>query len=360
MWKHGWPCAVAYLLVHKNHANIRANLWNLLPLTIRQGWKQLAVNVSLNIDAPAVFTDVTAGIARYHELTTSGVIADFITAMTDYSFPSVKCPAGCFAYVDECQSLSFKHFLAWKFGIHLFNANAMEMKGARQDWPAVAVQLDTFTVSPSVAVTDEGLSLLLCKHHVKRLTKSIIHVPINPVLGDMGFQLPDTTAAAVLTPNVIRAGRMGKWTNSSHVINAIGGYTGISSSSIAPKMDVPILNMRLATAEFLSATNRMDVCSTQYQRYAILPNGEQQWNEDLMTYKRFLRPSDGKRTQCLSGATAVYSHEAFTAHHRLFNRDCHDGSHDANNQAQIASKSLTHRMYIGRIELPLSTISVVD
>ena len=62
---------------------------------------------------------------------------------------------------------------------------------------------------------------------------------------DLGFQIPDTCAAAILTPNVIRAGRMGKWTNSSHVVTAIGGYTGISSSSIAEKYDSSFHDERL-------------------------------------------------------------------------------------------------------------------
>ena len=97
---------------------------------------------------------------------------------------------------------------------------------------------------------------MFCKSHGKGLFEPIIHLPRNPVLGNMGLRYPDTTAAAILTPNVIRAGRMGKWTNSTHVINAIGGYTGISSSTISQRLDLCVSDDRLMASEFLSAKSQ--------------------------------------------------------------------------------------------------------
>ena len=60
----------------------------------------------------------------YEKRTKSGVIADFVKAMDDTSFPCVKCPAGCFAYMDECCSLTFNHFLAWKLDVSVFDADS--------------------------------------------------------------------------------------------------------------------------------------------------------------------------------------------------------------------------------------------
>lgn len=87
----------------------------------------------------------------------------------------------------------------------------------------------------------KGLVILFCSHHGKSLTKDVVHVPVHPVLGDLGFEYPDTCAAATLTPNVIRAGRRGVWTNSGHVISAIGGYSGLSSSYISTDYNVHVL-----------------------------------------------------------------------------------------------------------------------
>lgn len=111
LWKYGWPYAVARLLLLPRHKTIRDDLWQLLPSTLRDCWKLLAEKLGLDTSFADVFRDATADVVRYQKLTTSGVIGDFLTAMRDYSFLSVKCPAGCFAYVDECHSIPFKHFL---------------------------------------------------------------------------------------------------------------------------------------------------------------------------------------------------------------------------------------------------------
>jgi hypothetical protein len=244
LWAHSWPAAIAYLLRHDSYAAIRSRLWHFLPDVHRQSWQVLAGEMNLDTsDSMAdAFKDVTSHLSRYEALTKSGVIADFLSAMKDYSFPCVKCPAGCFAYVDECNTVSFKHFIAWKFAVSIYGGNATQLNGAQNDWPMSSLQLGTFLVSPSVIINAQGLSVLVCKFHKNGLTKPLIHVPSNPVLGDIGFQSPDKTAASILTPNMIRAGRMSKWTNSSHVINAVGGYTGISSSSIAQRVDLTLIN----------------------------------------------------------------------------------------------------------------------
>jgi hypothetical protein len=325
MWVHGWPAAIAYMLQHRKYSHIRRQLWELLPDIHRESWQLIGAQLSMVADRSTTgqFEDVTSRMSRYEVLTTSGVVGEFITAMTEFSFPCVKCPAGCFAYVDECDSVSFKHFIAWKFGVSVFNGAGKLLTGARTDWPTSSLLLDKFHVRPSVVVNEQGLCILLCKSHGKALRKPMIHVPRNPLLGDLGYQSPDTTAAAVLTPNVVRAGRMGKWTHSSHVINAVGGYSGISSSSIAQRVDMTIKDERLAAAQLLSATNRSDVMQTVRQRYLQLVNGQQQLEFDLRIFNQFLKPSNQLLADCLRGGTVVYAQDAFNMHNDITSRDSH-------------------------------------
>ena len=110
-----------------------------------------AATVGLEVETPEVplFVDFTQHSHRYNTLIKSGNIGDFIAAMTDYAFPCVKCPAGCFAFVDECIRIPFNHFLDWKFDLRFFGADRKYLAGARRDWPVSSLQLEVFRVSPA-------------------------------------------------------------------------------------------------------------------------------------------------------------------------------------------------------------------
>jgi len=330
LWVKGWPSAIAYLLLQAKYTDIRQELWNLLPDCHRQSWNKLRVELELSVsDTSGTFVDVTVDMNRFKGLTTSGRIKDFITAMDEYSFPCVKCPAGCFAYVDECQTVSFEHFIAWKFGHSIFDGAAAEFKGARSDWPKVSVHLEQFTVSPAVAVTEKGLSVLMCASHKAGMSREFIHVPRHPVLGDIGSQYPDQSAAAILTPNVIRAGRFGRYTNSYHVISAVGGYSGISSSSIVPELESTVVDMRLGAATFLAATNRSDVYETTHERYLQMREGQYLFDRSMFAYNCHSKPSDEKCKECLGGGTFVRVEDAYAVHEHLQNKNAQENSSSA-------------------------------
>ena len=142
-------------------------MWQTLPLQHRLSWSVVAVEQHL-ASTTADFADYTDNLQQYNRKINSGTIRDFITAMDDYAFPCVKCPAGCFAYLHECTTVGFHHYIAWKFDIKLFNADASYFRGARRDWPMTSIQLQQFTVAPgSVMDANVGLAVLVCKQHDK-------------------------------------------------------------------------------------------------------------------------------------------------------------------------------------------------
>ena len=323
-WKYGWASAIAYMLSNAKYQNIRCQLWDMLPARHKECWRGFAESVGINccdLQRSAVFVDATERLSRYETMTKSGVISDFIACNDDYAFPEVRCPAGCFAYVDECACVQFHHFIAWKLGAVVFNGDAKYFIGARLDWPSSVEQLGCFSVRPSVVVDSiRGLCVLMCRHHGNGLLKSFVHVPLNPVLGDMGLQLTDTCAAAMLVPNVVRAGRMGKWTNSSHVVAAVGGYSGISSSSIAAKVDQRPLNKRLSASSCLAMNNRPDVLNTFRARCANLELESESVDYELWHYEQFSKPSVDKVLESMSGATVIDMASSFKISERMFNR----------------------------------------
>jgi len=199
LWSVGWPCVLMSMLTE-----------SLLPASFKQWWHLVATNNGLDCAEPGMFADSTHECARFKRLAKCLVPADFLTVMEDFAFPSVKCPAGCHQYIDKCSLLSFKNFLHWQSNLSFFGGNRTMLTGARQDWPSCSMQLDVFPVKPGMVVDENGsLMFMYCEVHGNGLTESFVHVPMTPIAKDHGFQCSDTLAAATLTPNVIRADKMG-------------------------------------------------------------------------------------------------------------------------------------------------------
>jgi hypothetical protein len=165
---------------------------------------------------------------------------------------------------------------------------------------------------------------MMCDSHGKGLLKPVIHVPMNPILEE-GLPYPDTNAAATLQPNVIRRGQMGAWTNSNHVVRAIGGYTGISSSSIAMKIDSTVKDERLAMSTALAMNHRPDIHNIVRKRYLEMRKGKDELKR-LWRHYDFFKPSDDDINWCLEGGSYVHSYDAFSFNRRSRSRDTQDTS----------------------------------
>jgi len=322
LWCCAWPSVIAVLL--SKFANLRNDVWSILPPNHRTAWEVHANSVGLatELHVSSHFEDFTEHAKRYTVLTTSGDIGDFMKAMSQFAFPCIRCPAGCFAYCDECSNVPFNHFLYWKFGIQYFKGDKKCFTGARNDWPISSTQLEVFKVKPGLIIDPQlGLCVMMCSRHGKGLFESIIHVPLNPVLRDIGLQFPDTTAAAILTPNCIRSGRMNRWTNSSHVVAAVGGYTGISSSSIAQKFDSAYQDERLSAANCLAMKHRSDTYYICQNRYADMPGGDEELQRELRNYEKKWKPSPLSKRAALDGASYIDVQSSFSINEHMYRRD---------------------------------------
>ena len=89
-----------------------------------------------------------------------------VKALTTHCFPNIRCPAGCFEFVEKSNGISFAHFLNWLFpNFTSFSANSRKfLKGAREDFMKFTL-LDKFTVSPCVINNEKDLQLVTCLNH---------------------------------------------------------------------------------------------------------------------------------------------------------------------------------------------------
>lgn len=325
-WSCAWPSVIASILIRPKYANIRKDVWNMLPAVHQESYINIAASVGLECGW-SVFDEATKKLADYKKHVESGQICDFITAMTNNAFPCVKCPAGCFAYLDECQPVSLNHYLKMKFNISFFKGDGRLFVGMRGDWPCSSLQLQTFAVQPTIIVEKNvGMAIMMCSAHRNGLPNSVLHVPKNPILGDVGFQIPDTSAAAILTPNVIRSGRMSKWTHSSHVAKAIGGYTGISTSTLALKVPRTVSDARLSGAECLAMSHRADIYHIARDRVVDDEDGLVDLQRALWYYEKYQKPTKCEEILALEGSTLVDVADCYVVNKNVNQRDVEENN----------------------------------
>ena len=274
---------------------------------------------------PSYFKDFTSEVRLYKSLIESGDIHKFRVSQDKFPFPSVKCPAGCCIFVEEAGSIPFNHLIDLLFDMSIYGGDAKYLKGARSDWiDSRRIHLGKFLVIPGIIVNDDGISVMLCKDHGKGLMQSIIHVPRHPILGDLGLPYVDTTSAAILNPNIIRAGRLSRWNSSSHVVNCLGGYTGLSTSTIAQRVDLCVTDQRLFETEFFAADHRPDVHHLLEKQYAERPNPGVSFDYCKNLFDTLYKPDDVKTSNCLMSGTVVHAEQAYSIHNQIFNRDSNE------------------------------------
>jgi hypothetical protein len=120
---------------------------------------------------------------------------------------------------------------------------------------------------------------------------------------------------------------VGKWTNSTHVINAVGGYTGVSSSTLACDIDQTVCDERLAMAECLAMSHRSDVHHIVRERFmdSLCYDGEVEFDRVLNHYNKYYKDSvKSGVNDALCGATYVDVADCFRIHEQIFKRDSKD------------------------------------
>ena len=85
-----------------------------------------------------------------------------MTALNKYCFPNIRCPAGCFEFIEKTEGIFFAHFLNYLYPLFTsFKADSKKfLKGAREDFLKPLELLEKFKISPCVLVSEKGLQLV--------------------------------------------------------------------------------------------------------------------------------------------------------------------------------------------------------
>ena len=224
------------------------------------------------IHTPSYFQDVTPHLQSMKAYYDSGVLPEVIKALDDFCYPRVRCPVGCFMFIDDLlrDRLTLApatHYMATMCpSFRAFKADAHFLDGARSDWTRPYQDL-LWQCAPSVLIDDEkGLMFLMCSstvHCPPRINR--LHVPTNPVLKNLAPSVPDVLAPAVLTSNMCRPGHTGQYNSSFPVYRQTGNTSGLSTFRLSSKVQTYTPSAQIAAAKGLVLQHRPDILHVAQQ-----------------------------------------------------------------------------------------------
>ena len=96
---------------NEKHDTLKQVLLIILPLEIKRMWSSTVAAFNNERD---VFSYRSNDLHLFSANVTSS-LGGFVQMLNDYCFPDVKCPLGCWQFMDYCQEIPFHHFLHYKF-----------------------------------------------------------------------------------------------------------------------------------------------------------------------------------------------------------------------------------------------------
>ena len=266
-WPNAWP-SVMYTLLFETY-RFKSNtekFYTLLPHEIKLSFKTNMSRVLPSVvtnNSDSTFRDITKERDDFCSLIGERSAKSFVEAVSKYSFPNVRCPAGCFEFIEKIGSISFAHFLNYLYPLFTsFGADSRKfLKGARMDFLKPVHLLDTFTVTPCVFNTEKGLQLGTCSDHGKGILLKYVHVPTNPAVGNISPKHGDRLALMVSSVRSVRPLKIGTKSATFTMCRVDSGkISGVSSTVLHNfrNFEIPFTK-RLIDIEKLMITSRNDI-----------------------------------------------------------------------------------------------------
>ena len=136
-WPNAWPC-VLYTFLFETHrfSSNAEKLYKLIPHEIKASFRHNmnTVHPSINVNE-SFFRDVSADKEEFWMLINTRTAKSLIKALTKFCFPDIRCPAGCFEFIEKTNGISFAPLLNFLYpSFTSFNSNSKKLKGAREDF----------------------------------------------------------------------------------------------------------------------------------------------------------------------------------------------------------------------------------
>ena len=264
VWRNAWPAVLCTMIFSGAKYGCNGEyLFNLLPFSIAYSWLSVAKSSGFFIDSSLpLFNDFTL-IENEFVYFMSQYRAEHLKKYFNFfTFPFVKCPAGCSALVKEADVISFKHLLnRWFPVFDGFHADGSKLTSMRKDYLSSVLHLDEFLSSPCLSVDEDGLNLRTCRLHGNSLPLKMFHLPRSP-LGNLIHPESDRLAVMATKLRVVTPCKFGPFSSSFTMATSVGGPGGISSTILTTKRRLNVKSEHLLPEnELLMFLNRADIRS---------------------------------------------------------------------------------------------------
>ena len=236
-FKNAWPAVFWNLL---SDENIRCNFWQFIPITMRPSWihqTSFANSVfrsRVDLVSIPVFDDVTQRLKEFNAFKENMLLSEMVKKINEEYFPCVKCPVGCEEFLDECGKIEFQHYIGRILpSFNHFGCQPNEyLLGIRPDYELTDYIFPNDPTAPmkkpTMLISNDGVFLLTCRDHNKKINKQYLHLPKHPA-GRIFNPLPDRFAPAVLSTRTMKPFRENFSSASYKMVRLQASFAGINT-----------------------------------------------------------------------------------------------------------------------------------
>ena len=262
-----WPCVFWSFF---NSSTRVPSFWSILPPDLCASWLHAdnmdipTFKSAINFVSIPVFQDITLNVREFNTLFNDWSSSKLSEILNKYYFPIVKCPVGCWAFIDKIGTIPFNHYLAFlDRQFTSFNSNSdIFLKGMRSDYAQHEIvfpqDLHCPVVAPTIIFQNGSPSLATCPDHDKKIPHQYCHIPKSP-LHRLISPVSDRFSPAILNTRTMKPFRENFSTASYKMYKVNGSFQGTSTCFISETRRFDNVDNSMLQRESMYVKFRSDV-----------------------------------------------------------------------------------------------------
>ncbi len=261
-WGYAWPSVLfSFCFGKRPLKNIPAmeSFLELLPESLRQSWLIESQLRMFQLTTSPLFQDITRDLVYFKTKIEANTSDDYVEAMNQYAFPSVRCICGVPEFLDYSSVIPFNHLLNYvDHAFKSFDSSSRDYLGPiRKDFLLVCDNDVGIAIRPALSVSSEGIMLHLCAQHKGGTKNRMVHVARHPEVANLSHPHADRFAPMASSVRGSTSVKIGEFSHTWSMCNVVGGYQGagavqlhydrdfsVKSDCLLPKLESVFLNNR--------------------------------------------------------------------------------------------------------------------